>query len=915
MNTGGGWNDYDYDDGGAYNYYDKYNDPSREDQRLGPPTAPTWRPTISPSRPPTLAPTQCDPLVSPFSDGCKCSQKEGIFRYVTADSVDYLLSSLSSTYKPKPQHLVRRFKKGGKSSCPHTRNPTHAPTNVLTAGQCFRLFMNRNHYLYDKKEKLCPGYEFRGGRERRALEKVGTLENGEKCSTAFADEECASGYCDSRFVPGYGLALVCAPPFPGKFGEACSRHRDCESPHNCDTIIVTDDDNTQSYKQVCVAATRAPTSPSRAPTSPTRAPTRAPSKKKICKTTGVGEANAGTPCHFPFYFDEEWHEECITAGEDYVTRDIDGDFVGDHVPWCLTAESNWGVCDCREGEEDDPLPTPEEIEEEVENLDFVDCFGCEEVGWCFVDPCTCHDALPVTSIYNSISGRRLQDGLTDEELDRLQQTLADHQDSDKLLGVVQGDTTLDDLNDAEKDILVAALKAVGLVGRLSFDHDLHDLVNRNAANYGDNFEKQFSGALGGSDEGGLNPTRNPTPKPSREPHHADAKTGRPKLPESSLLAEVIWPENQHVSFAACSARTTEERVTRGIACECVDVVDHLGKGAADCKSEDRGGKWCWTAVLVCEDYGDWRNYASRYGVITEPGGPFRIEVDGVTKTFDRSYAACANAGGESSSEGSEGGESSSSEGSEGSGDGDGDGELACECADILSSTGRGGADCESLTDGRRWCYIRRGACEDGVASAQLGETDWSYLACTLKFRKTCKCLGVMDPFGMGGFGCKKRDPATGVIANTYAAALGEADGIRQTKWQPPKMEPWCYAAAGLCPDGLKQQDDRYARGFEGYIGARPPVAGGPGGMKLDFFMELWRSSADHIAIQAGAKGRTTDDGHRFHLEMSSFACEAQESEMCSDSCSYANNGVCEDGGPNSVFLCENNCMPVKILQI
>ena len=43
--------------------------------------------------------------------------------------------------------------------------------------------------------------------------------------------------------------------------------------------------------------------------------------------------------------------------------------------------------------------------------------------------------------------------------------------------------------------------------------------------------------------------------------------------------------------------------------------------------------------------------------------------------------------------------------------------------------GSGGADCNSLDNGKKWCYVNTGACEDGQSSSGL-DADWSYMACS-----------------------------------------------------------------------------------------------------------------------------------------------------------------------------------------
>jgi len=88
----------------------------------------------------------------------------------------------------------------------------------------------------------------------------------------------------------------------------------------------------------------------------------------------------------------------------------------------------------------------------------------------------------------------------------------------------------------------------------------------------------------------------------------------------------------------------------------------------------------------------------------------------------------------------------------------------CECSGMTTDEG-GGPRCDSIDDGKAWCYVNEGLCPDAKRSNYGGH--WSYKACT----PPCQCSGRKTRTG-GGPRCDSFD-----------------DG-----------KPWCYVDQDLCPD-------------------------------------------------------------------------------------------------------------------
>ena len=54
----------------------------------------------------------------------------------------------------------------------------------------------------------------------------------------------------------------------------------------------------------------------------------------------------------------------------------------------------------------------------------------------------------------------------------------------------------------------------------------------------------------------------------------------------------------------------------------------------------------------------------------------------------------------------------------------------CVCNGRTNRVGEGGADCQSISEGRQWCYVAMTACADSTKSSVIEGTGWSYDVCT-----------------------------------------------------------------------------------------------------------------------------------------------------------------------------------------
>ena len=71
-----------------------------------------------------------------------------------------------------------------------------------------------------------------------------------------------------------------------------------------------------------------------------------------------------------------------------------------------------------------------------------------------------------------------------------------------------------------------------------------------------------------------------------------------------------------------------------------------------------------------------------------------------------------------------------------------DSSTGCRCSG-QTSFGNGGADCNSVDEGKRWCYTSPGACHDGEKSNLLlnlrSSMEWSNEACAGTFKRLLAC--------------------------------------------------------------------------------------------------------------------------------------------------------------------------------